>query len=65
MDGGVAEPIDDDPLLGLGQLMFGDALSVRHDSMTHARGGLNHAEDGDELLMPGAPDRLMMWAGQV
>ena len=52
MDGGITEPIDDDPLLGLGHLMLGDDLFVSHDGMTHARTGLYRAEDGDELIMP-------------
>ena len=64
LDGGVTETIDDDPLFGLSNLMLGDAFLVSHDSVTHARGCLDHAEDGDELVMPGACSRLMMLIGQ-
>ena len=44
--------------------MPGDALLVSHAGVTHAHGGLEHAENGDELLMSVACSRLMMWIGQ-
>ena len=54
----IAEAIDDNPLLGLSNLMLGDALP----GVAHPSSGLDHAEYGDELIVFVFPDGMVMWS---